>query len=176
MRESGKLTLGSAAAAGISSAREIDFDVDEDVVLHRRKRLPFHSNAMLFSAIDSDARELASRTYYSVGGGFVLGGDQAGGPQLVPDAVAVPYPFGCGAELLERTAGQRTADQRRHAGQRAGPPRAGSGGSSLAARMTEAEVRAGLARIWSVMQECVEAGCAHAGRAARRAESPAPGQ
>jgi L-serine deaminase len=30
--------------------REIEFDPDEDIVLHRRKRLPFHSNAMRFAA------------------------------------------------------------------------------------------------------------------------------
>ena len=50
----------------------IDFDVDDDIVLHRRKRLPFHSNAMVFTAADSDGTELSNRTYYSVGGGFVL--------------------------------------------------------------------------------------------------------
>ncbi len=158
VRESGRLALGSAAAAGAASeeggsrAREIEFDVDEDVVLHRRKRLPFHSNAMLFSAIDDDARELCSRTYYSVGGGFVLGEDEAGGPRLLPDAVTVPYPFSSGAELLERT-------------QQAGLPISGimlanelarpAGGG---ATMTEAEIRARLLRIWSVMQECVQAG------------------
>ena len=46
--------------------------------------------------------ELSSRTYYSVGGGFVLDEDQAHGPRLVPDSVEVPYPFSSGAELLAR--------------------------------------------------------------------------
>jgi hypothetical protein len=32
------------------SGREIEFDPGEDIVLHRRKRLPFHSNAMRFEA------------------------------------------------------------------------------------------------------------------------------
>ncbi len=173
VRESGKLTLGSAGAAGAASvagasrAREIEFDVDEDVVLHRRKRLPFHSNAMLFSAIDDDARELCSRTYYSVGGGFVLGEDEAGGRRLLPDAVTVPYPFSTGAELLERTqqaglpiSGVMLANElaRPAGGSGGSSPRASTGGSSPGAAMTEAELRARLLRIWSVMQECVEAG------------------
>jgi L-serine dehydratase len=158
VRESGKLTLGAAAAAGTWPAREIDFDVDEDVVLHRRKRLPFHSNAMLFSAIDSDARELSSRTYYSVGGGFVLGGDQAGGPQLVPDAVAVPYPFGSGAELLERTQASGLPISGVMLANELARPAPGSASSSPGTRRTESEVRAELLRIWSVMQECVQAG------------------
>ncbi len=37
------------------------FDVDEDVILHRRKRLEFHSNAMRFAALDA-AGDRAVRT------------------------------------------------------------------------------------------------------------------
>ena len=169
VRTSGKLALGGAG--GQRRASEIEFDLDEDIVLHRRRRLPFHSNAMLFSAIDDDARELCSRTYYSVGGGFVLGEDEAGGPQLRPDAVTVPYPFSTGEELLVRTqetglpiSGVMLANElaRPAAGSGGSSRRAstagGSGGSSGGARMTEAGLRAGLLRIWSVMQECVLAG------------------
>jgi len=139
VRHSGRLRLGG-------TAREIDFDVHHDIVLHRRKRLPFHSNAMVFVATAADGTELSRRTYYSVGGGFVLGEDAAGGPLLVPDAVAVPYPFATGAELLA------------HA-QARGLPISGVMMANELVRRDEAEVRSGLARIWSVMQECVVAGC-----------------
>ncbi|HEX9063550.1 MAG TPA: L-serine ammonia-lyase [Streptosporangiaceae bacterium] len=139
VRASGTLALGGQAG------HEIEFDLDEDIVLHRRKRLPFHSNAMLFSAIDNDARELCSRTYYSVGGGFVLGEDDAGGPRLVPDAVPVPYPFASAADLLERTS-------------ESGLPISGVMLANERVRRTDEETRAGLERIWAVMQECVAAG------------------
>jgi L-serine dehydratase len=142
VRESGRLALGEAAGP---ASHEIDFDIDEDVVLHRRKRLPFHSNAMLFSAIDADASELCSRTYYSVGGGFVLGHDEAGAPGLRPDAVRVPHPFSSGADLLVRA-------------KESGLPISGVMLANELVRRDEAEIRAGLARIWSVMQECVVAG------------------
>jgi L-serine dehydratase len=144
VRQRGKLTLGGSAS--VAGAREIDFDVDNDIVLHRRKRLPFHSNAMVFTAQDAAGSELSRRTYYSVGGGFVLGEDQAGGPQLVPDAAAVPYPFATGAELLTRT-------------RSSGLPISGVMLANELARKDEAVVRSGLLRIWSVMQECVAAGC-----------------
>ncbi len=142
VRESGRLALGEAAGR---ASHEIDFDMDEDVVLHRRKRLPFHSNAMLFSAIDSDAAELCSRTYYSVGGGFVLGHDEAGQPGLVPNAVSVPYPFTSGADLLARTT-------------ESGLPISGVMLANELVRRDGDEIRDGLLRIWSVMRECVEAG------------------
>ena len=160
VRQTGKLAAGGSASW---AAREIDFDVDKDIVLHRRKRLPFHSNAMVFSARDARGGELSRRTYYSVGGGFVLGDDQAGGPRLMPDAVPVPYPFASGAELLVRTresglpiSGVMLANElvRPAGGSGGSPPRA-----STAAGTDEAAIRSGLLRIWSVMQGCVVAGC-----------------
>jgi L-serine dehydratase len=126
--------------------REIDFDPAEDIVLHRRRRLPFHSNAMRFTAVDEADREISARTYYSVGGGFVLGEDETGAPQIVPDATPVPYTFLSGADLLAQT-------------QRSGLPISGVMMANELIKRPEAEVRAGLLAIWQVMQECVRRGC-----------------
>jgi L-serine dehydratase len=130
----------------LPSGREIGFDPAEDIVLHRRRRLPFHSNAMRFAAVDEADHELAARTYYSVGGGFVLGEDETGAPQIVPDATPVPYPFLSGAELLAQA-------------RRGGLPISGVMLANEVVRRPEAEVRAGLLAIWDVMQECVRRGC-----------------
>ncbi len=138
VREAGRLRL--------LGRREIDFDIGEDVILHRRKRLPFHSNAMRFAALAPGETELAVRYYYSVGGGFVLGEDEAGNPQIVPDATEVPYPFTTGAELLQHT-------------QRTGLPISGVMLANELVRRDEAAVRDGLTHIWHVMQECVRRGC-----------------
>jgi len=121
--------------------------VDEDIILHRRKRLPFHSNGMRFAAEDGQGRQICERYYYSVGGGFVLGEDEAGALAIVPDATPVPYPFRTGAELLAHT-------------ERTGLPISGVMMANELARRDEAEVRDGLLRIWQVMQDCVRAGCA----------------
>ncbi len=136
-RESGRLVL--------LGGHEIQFDIEGDIVLHRRKRLPFHSNAMVFSASDAAGAELSTRTYYSVGGGFVLSQDEAGSPSLVPNAVEVPYPFRSGAELV----GQAQA---------AGLPISGIMAANELVRRSEEQVRDGLLGIWSVMRECVAAG------------------
>jgi len=114
--------------------------------LHRRKRLPFHSNAMRFEATDEHGHEVSARTYYSVGGGFVLGEDEAGAPQIVPDATPVPHPFLSGAELLVQA-------------HRSGLPISGVMMANECVKRPEAEVRAGLLAIWQVMQECVRRGC-----------------
>ena len=118
-------------------------------MLHRRRRLPFHPNGMTFTAY-ADEEILDERTYYSIGGGFVLDDDGSGQPSLRPDPTPVPYPFQTGTELL-----QLCSDH-------------GLSISDLAlanecARRPEAEVRAGLLQIWSVMVECVRQGCSTPG-------------
>ena len=70
-------------------------------MLHRRRSLPFHPNGMTFTAVRRyERRSLAERTYYSIGGGFVLDDDGSGHPTLRArsDAGAVPVPTG--EELL----------------------------------------------------------------------------
>jgi L-serine dehydratase len=128
----------------------IRFDVDEDVVLHRRKRLEFHSNGMRFAALDAAGAELSARTYYSVGGGFVLGEDEAGRPAIVADPTPVPYPFASAAELLAACG-------------RTGLPVSGIMLANELVRRDKAEVESGLLQIWSVMQECVDRGCSVGG-------------
>jgi L-serine dehydratase len=130
----------------LPGGREIAFEPDEDIVLHRRRRLPFHSNGMRFEATDAQGHEIAARTYYSVGGGFVLGEDETGAQRIVPDATPVPYPFTTGSELLAHT-------------RRTGLPVSGVMMANELVRRDEAGVRAGLLAIWQVMQECVRRGC-----------------
>jgi L-serine dehydratase len=137
VRAAGRLTL--------PGGHEISMNPDDDIVLHRRKRLPFHPNAMRFAALDAGGAELTAATYYSIGGGFVLGEDEAGQPAIVRDPTPVPYPFSSGEELLAYT----TAT---------GLPISGVMMANETVRRTEAEVRAGLLKIWAVMQECVANG------------------
>ncbi|HEX2774588.1 MAG TPA: L-serine ammonia-lyase [Micromonosporaceae bacterium] len=131
-------------------AQWIDLDLDRDLVLHRRRSLPFHPNGMLFSAYDAGGHELRQRTYYSVGGGFVVDEAATGADRIQPDRTPVPLPFSTGAELLAAT-------------ERSGLPISGVMLANERARRPEPEVRAGLLDIWRVMQECVERGCSRDG-------------
>ncbi|MFI6577986.1 L-serine ammonia-lyase [Nocardiopsis sp. NPDC050513] len=129
----------------LAGGRVIGFSVDDDVVLHRNRRLDFHSNGMVFQAFDRSGAVVAARTYYSVGGGFVVDEDAAGAKVLAEDATPVEYPFSTAGELLAHTA------------------RTGLSLSSLmlaneATRRPERDTRDGLLEIWSVMRECVERG------------------
>jgi L-serine dehydratase len=133
----------------LSGTHEVPFDAEEDLILYRRRSLPFHPNGMTFTAY-RDGKVLCERTYYSIGGGFVLDDDDSGHPQLVPDPTPVPYPFRTGTELLGCcTDANLNVSQVMLANE--------------CVRRSDAEVRAGLLKIWSVMTECVHHGCSTAG-------------
>jgi L-serine dehydratase len=122
----------------------ITFTVD-DIVLHRNKRLDFHSNGMVFHAYGEDGAVLERREYYSVGGGFVLDQDETGQRVLVEDPTPVRYPFRTADELLAHTTetGSRISDIML---------------ANETSWRSETEIRAGLLGIWSVMRECVHRG------------------
>jgi L-serine dehydratase len=140
----------ASASLRLLSKHPVAFQVDDDIVLHRRRRLPFHSNGMTFTASDARGELLSSRTYYSVGGGFVLDDTEASRTQIVPDATPVRYPFTTGAELLAHT-------------QATGLPISSIMLANELAWRAEEETRAGLLHLWSVMQECVRQGSANGG-------------
>ncbi|MER7663565.1 MULTISPECIES: L-serine ammonia-lyase [unclassified Streptomyces] len=130
--------------------QEIDFDFDEHLVLHRRKTLPYHANGMTVFAYDSEGASVLEKTYYSVGGGFVVDEDAVGEDRIKLDDTVLKYPFRTGDELLRLT--QET-------------------GLSISALMlenekawrTEEEIREGLLEIWRVMQACVSRGMSREG-------------
>lgn len=128
----------------LAGRHEIAFGPD-DIVLHRRKALPFHPNGMTFRATSVDGTVLSERTYYSVGGGFVVTESEAGEKQLVPDPTPVPFPFRTGAELLGHCAREQL-------------PISSVMLANELVRRSEAEVRSGLLQIWEVMRECVSRG------------------
>ncbi len=127
-------------------AHEIDFDSARDLVLHRRRSLPYHPNGMTFAAYDRTGAELRARTYYSVGGGFVVDEAAAGADRITSDTTPVRHPFSTGAQLLAvtRETGLSISEVML--------------ANELSWR-SEREVRAGLLEIWRVMRECVARGC-----------------
>ena len=134
----------------LAGGTAVAFDEKADLVFHRRESLPFHANGMRFLAFDAAGAELCQRTYYSVGGGFVVSDEVAadGSKQkaIAPDTTVLRHPFRSGDELLQATERE---------------------GLSIAQLMranerhwrTDAEIDAGLMRIWDVMQACVARGC-----------------
>ncbi|MGW0085819.1 L-serine ammonia-lyase [Streptomyces sp. NPDC003393] len=142
--------IKAAGRLRLLGEHEIAFSFDDDLILHRRKALPYHANGMTIQAYDSAGAELLSKTYYSVGGGFVVDEDAVGADRIKLDDTVLKYPFRTGDELLRLTR------------------ETGLSISSLMlenerAWRTEEEIRAGLLEIWRVMRECVRRGMTREG-------------
>ena len=134
----------------LAGNHRIAFREKDDLVFFRLKSLPFHANGMRFVAFDAQGAELLAKTYYSVGGGFIVSDEVAQDgtrqKQIAPDPTVLPFPFRTGAELLELTRKHRCSIaeiMRRN--ERHWRP--------------DAQIDAGLMHIWQVMQDCVARGC-----------------
>ena len=141
VRAAGRITLLGKHEAALAT---------DDLVLHRRTSLPFHPNGMRFFAYSAAGEVLRERSYYSIGGGFVVDEEAAGADRIKPDDTALRYPFTTGDALLAHCA-------------ESGLPISGVMLANETAWRSEDDVRAGLLEIWSVMQQCVQNGWSHEG-------------
>ena len=130
-----KLLLGNAV--------ELPFDPITAIRFHFLESLPFHPNGMSFRAQWKDGRQ-EMRTFYSIGGGFIV--QEGEEPGLAKPPVKLPFPIDS-AEELERYCQEN--------------------GMSISQVVfenekswrTEEEIKGGLLRIWEVMKECIYRGC-----------------
>ena len=130
------------------------FDPANDVVFDYGPPLPGHANGLVVRALDGSSDPILSETYYSIGGGFVVtAADREAASQSKAFAVEVagcPYPFATAAAMLRMAhesglsiAAMKLANER--------------------ACRADDEVNAGLGRIWSTMDACIERGLAREG-------------
>ncbi len=127
----------------IAGVRTVAFDEPMQLLFMKSERLPRHTNGMRFTALDANQQRVLEMDYYSVGGGFIVAGDDPGTGE-VPRATP-PYEFATGDELLALARANGLdifevmwARERTWA--------------------TEEQVQGGLLRIWQTMQACVERG------------------
>jgi L-serine dehydratase len=139
IRDGGTLRLLGEHAIAFKETEHLKFE---------RRALPFHPNGLRLTAWDGDGVELGSKTYFSVGGGFVV--DESGGSAEPTHAEELPHRFASGAELLGIC-------------RREGLPISAVMAANETAIRRVPDLRAGLLEIWAVMQACVKRGCATEG-------------
>ncbi|MFQ2729669.1 L-serine ammonia-lyase [Aeromonas caviae] len=119
------------------------------ILFNRRKTLPAHSNGMTLRAYEGDTL-VFEQTYYSIGGGFIIEESHVANAReeaaRFDAAHPIPYPFESGAELLAQC-------------QESGLSISGLMLANEKVFRSEAEIKAGLRKIWQAMQGCVERGC-----------------
>ena len=150
----------AAGTLAVDGVGDVPFDPATDIHFLPGRVLPYHVNGMTLTAYCATGAEVLRRTYYSVGGGFVMEDvGTPGAPSIRALATAssaeahatpAPYPFSSSAQLLaicERE-GLRVSDVVL--------------ANEVSAR-AEDEVRAYLDRLRETMNACIEAGMASGG-------------
>ena len=126
----------------LGGRHEIDFDPREDIEFLISESLPFHPNALSFLVRFVDGDTLAA-TYYSVGGGFIIGENEAQGQTA---NVSLPFPV-------------NTADELLHWCMKTGMNISEIVLENEQAWQTEKEIKDGILHIWKIMKECIYRGC-----------------
>lgn len=144
-------TIRKTASLNLAGKKNIPFSESSELLFHKEKVLPFHPNGMRFTAYDASHREILSKVYYSIGGGFVVPHDSLHeGQHLGDETHSVPFPFHTAEELLSICKDRQWSIQNvMMANERSW--------------RTEEEIRKGLLNIWNVMKQCVERGCSQEG-------------
>jgi L-serine dehydratase len=136
----------------LNGEQAVAFPREGAIVFHRRKTLPLHANGLTIHALSGE-KTIASQSYYSIGGGFILREEDFHKEKvsaLLHDEKPVPYAFESAAELLSLC--------KEH-------------GLCISSLMlineqvfqTEDEIKKKLWHIWQVMQECVRNGIRNEG-------------
>ncbi|OPX05207.1 L-serine ammonia-lyase [Gordonia sp. i37] len=135
VRASGHITVAGVVGVALT---------EDDMHLHPAIILDRHPNAMTVTAHAAAGREICSRTFYSVGGGFVVTDDETDTATSESEADH-PLAFDSGQDLLLLT-------------ERYGIPISAVMLATEQPRHTEAQVRARLLHIRDVMQACQQRG------------------
>ena len=128
--------------AGLPALR---FDPREDLKFDFGPGLPGHANGMILMATDAQGDVILQETYYSIGGGFVMTEAELAAGKDTDEGAPVPYPFKTAQEMLDMA-------------QRSGKTIAGMKKANEISRGCTESLARGCARIWQVMNDCIDRG------------------
>src|SRR5436190_43645 len=116
----------------------------QDIVFNKNF-LPFHANALTFTAYTNDDQEYVS-TFYSIGGGFVVKEEADSSADANAKQIEFPYPINLASELLEYCKKEnRKISEIVYENEKS--------------MRTEEEINYELMRVWNTMLECMYIGC-----------------
>ncbi|OIQ44619.1 MAG: L-serine ammonia-lyase [Roseobacter sp. MedPE-SW] len=124
---------------------ELNFNPKADMLFDYDHVLEGHANGMILMATDAQGDVILQQVFYSIGGGFVLTEEELAAGKDVDEGAPVPYPFTSAAMMLEmaKKSGKSIAQMKR---------------ANEISRGCEQSLAKGTARIWEVMNNCIERG------------------
>ena len=142
-------TVGQTKRISLDGSHEIKIDPSRDLKF-LRKVIGQHTNGIRLFSFDVNKAPILEKTYYSVGGGFVLNDEAVGEARIVSDDTKVQFPFSSGEQLLALCDSEGLSISRLMM-------------KNETAWRTEAEINEELLKIWQVMKTCVQKGCREEG-------------
>ena len=135
-------TTGTVSPEGLGT---LTFEPDRDLVFDYDHKLTGHANGMVLMATDAQGDVTLRQVYYSIGGGFVMTEEELAAGKATDEGAPVPFPFKTAAEMLDMAAasGKTIAAMKR---------------ANEISRNGDARLRQGTARIWQVMNDCIDRG------------------
>lgn len=123
----------------------LNFHPKNDLVFDYGPALPGHANGMILRGTDAQGDVITQVTYYSIGGGFVLTEAELAAGKDSDTGAPVPFPFQTAQEMLDMAdmSGKSIAEMKR---------------TNELSRIPGADLDKGLARIWEVMNTCINRG------------------
>ncbi|MGX9351569.1 L-serine ammonia-lyase [Shimia sp. W99] len=123
----------------------LHFNPQDDLRFDFGPNLPGHANGMILMATDAQGDVILQETYYSIGGGFVMTEAELAAGKDTDEGAPVPYPFKSAAEMLEmaQISGKSIAEMKK--------------ANEISRGCTESLAK-GCARLWQVMNDCIERG------------------
>ncbi len=126
---------------------ELKYLQSRDLVFDYDHILPGHANGMVLSAYDINANLHTQETYYSTGGGFVMTAREMAKTVVLAEEPTAPFPFKTATEMLAmaKASKKSIAEMKR---------------SNETHHMTADALSTGLAKVWQVMDKCINRGLA----------------
>ncbi len=123
----------------------LHFDPKSDMIFDYDHALPGHANGMILMATDAQGDVILKQVYYSIGGGFVVTEEELAAGKATDEGDPVPFPFKSAAEMLEmaKASGKSIAEMKR---------------ANEISRGCSESLAKGTARIWQVMNDCINRG------------------
>ncbi|OIQ35611.1 MAG: L-serine ammonia-lyase [Roseobacter sp. MedPE-SWchi] len=123
----------------------LHFDPKADMIFDYDHALEGHANGMILMATDAQGDVILRQVFYSIGGGFVVTEEELAQGKATDEGDPVPFPFKSAAEMLTmaKSSGKSIAEMKR---------------SNEIARGCSESLSKGTARLWQVMNDCINRG------------------
>ena len=123
----------------------LHFDPKADMIFDYDHALDGHANGMILMATDAQGDVILRQVFYSIGGGFVVTEEELAQGKATDEGTPVPFPFKSANEMLQmaKKSGKSVAEMKR---------------ANEIARGCSDSLSKGTARIWQVMNDCINRG------------------